>query len=118
MSEFRFGPDHHATYIPHAFAEQTIDTGEAVINYAMAGAADKPALLLIPGQTESWWGYEQAMAMLQSSSRSSPLTCAGKAGRAGPRDVTPSITSAMIWCVSLRLSSSGRCSSAGFRREG
>jgi pimeloyl-ACP methyl ester carboxylesterase len=65
MSEFRFGPDHPATYIPHAFAEQTIDTGEAVINYAMAGSPDKPTLLLIPGQTESWWGYEQAMGMLR-----------------------------------------------------
>ena len=64
--QLRFGPDHPAaTYVSRAFAEQTIDTGEAVINYAMAGAADKPALLLIPGQTESWWGYEQAMAMLQ-----------------------------------------------------
>jgi pimeloyl-ACP methyl ester carboxylesterase len=66
MSQYKFGPDHpSATYINHAFAEQTVDTGEAAINYAVAGTPDKPALLLIPGQTESWWGYEQAMGLLQ-----------------------------------------------------
>jgi pimeloyl-ACP methyl ester carboxylesterase len=66
MSSLRFGPDNPAaTYVTHAFAEQTINTGEAVINYAVAGSADKPALLLIPGQTESWWGYEEALGLLQ-----------------------------------------------------
>ncbi len=66
MSAHRFGPDNpDATYVPHAFAEQTIDTGETVINYAVAGTPDKPALLLIPGQTESWWGYEKAMDLLK-----------------------------------------------------
>jgi pimeloyl-ACP methyl ester carboxylesterase len=66
MSQYHFGPDHpSATYIKHAFAEQTVDTGEALINYAVAGTSDHPALLLIPGQTESWWGYEQAMGLLQ-----------------------------------------------------
>ena len=66
MNRLRFGPDNPAaTYVSHAFAEKTIDTGEAVINYAVAGSPDKPALLLIPGQTESWWGYEQAMGLLQ-----------------------------------------------------
>jgi pimeloyl-ACP methyl ester carboxylesterase len=66
MKPPKFGPDNpEATYVVHAFAEKTIDTGEAVINYAVAGAPDKPALLLIPGQTESWWGYEQAMDLLK-----------------------------------------------------
>ncbi len=66
MSALRFGPDNPSeTYVAHAFAEQTIDTGEVAINYATAGAPEKPALLLIPGQTESWWGYEQAMGLLQ-----------------------------------------------------
>jgi pimeloyl-ACP methyl ester carboxylesterase len=66
MSALRFGPDNpSATYVPHAYPEQTIDTGEATINYAVAGAPDKPALLLIPGQTESWWGYERAMDLLK-----------------------------------------------------
>ena len=33
------------------------------MNYAVAGDR-RPALLLIPGQTESWWGYEAAMPLL------------------------------------------------------
>lgn len=66
MGAHRFGPDHPSeTYVPHALAEQTIDTGEVAINYAVAGTPDKPALLLIPGQTESWWGYEAAMDLLK-----------------------------------------------------
>jgi pimeloyl-ACP methyl ester carboxylesterase len=60
-----FGPEHpDATYVPHAFPERLCDTGEVRMNYAVAGAAEKPALLLIPGQTESWWGYEQALPLL------------------------------------------------------
>jgi pimeloyl-ACP methyl ester carboxylesterase len=60
-----FGPEHaEATYVPHAFPEQLCDTGEVQINYAVAGTRDKPALLLIPGQTESWWGYEAALPLL------------------------------------------------------
>jgi pimeloyl-ACP methyl ester carboxylesterase len=66
MNARRFGPHNPAeTYVPHAFPEQTIDTGEAVVNYAVAGSPDTPALLLIPGQTESWWGYEQALGLLK-----------------------------------------------------
>jgi pimeloyl-ACP methyl ester carboxylesterase len=66
MGSYRFGPDHPSeTYVPHALAEHTIDTGEVAINYAVAGTPDKPALLLIPGQTESWWGYEPAMDLLK-----------------------------------------------------
>lgn len=61
----RFGPHNpDETYIPHAFAEQLADLGEVEMNYATAGASSRPALLLIPGQTESWWGYEQAMPLL------------------------------------------------------
>lgn len=61
----RYGP--HApdvTYVDHAFAEQLVDLGEVTMNYATAGDAASPALLLIPGQTESWWGYEAAMPRL------------------------------------------------------
>jgi pimeloyl-ACP methyl ester carboxylesterase len=66
MSTRRFGPDHPSeTYVPHAYPEKTIDTGEVTINYAVAGTPDKPAVLLIPGQTESWWGYEQTMDLLK-----------------------------------------------------
>ena len=60
-----FGPEHpEATYVPHAFPERLCETGEVAINYAVAGDAGKPALLLIPGQSESWWGYEAAMPLL------------------------------------------------------
>jgi pimeloyl-ACP methyl ester carboxylesterase len=60
-----FGPEHpEATYVAHAFPERLCDTGEAVLNYAVAGDAEKPALLLIPGQSESWWGYEAALPLL------------------------------------------------------
>ena len=59
MSRFAnaFGPHRpEATYVAHAFPEHTYDTGEVSMNDAVAGTLDKPALLLIPGQTESWWG--------------------------------------------------------------
>ncbi len=61
----RYGP-HNAgeTYFAHEFAEQLVDLGEIQMNYATAGSAGSPALLLIPGQTESWWGYEAAMPRL------------------------------------------------------
>ena len=60
-----FGPDHpEVTYIAHAFPERTFDTGEVALNYAVAGSDDMPALLLIPGQSESWWGYEDALPLL------------------------------------------------------
>ncbi|TMR93948.1 alpha/beta fold hydrolase [Nonomuraea basaltis] len=66
MTRHRYGPDRpERTYVPHDFPEQTFDTGEIHLNYAVAGAGDRPALLLIPGQSESWWGYEQAMHLLQ-----------------------------------------------------
>ena len=56
--------DHPGLFVPHAFTEHRVDLGEVRMNYATAGAPDRPALLLIPGQTESWWGYEQAMPLL------------------------------------------------------
>ena len=61
----RYGPDNAGeTYVSHDFAEQLVDLGEIQMNYATAGGATSPALLLIPGQTESWWGYEAAMPRL------------------------------------------------------
>ena len=61
----RFGPQNpDETYVPHAFPEQLVDLGEVQMNYATAGDPSKPALLLVPGQTESWWGYEQALPLL------------------------------------------------------
>lgn len=67
---YRFGPDHpNETYVPHDFPEQTADLGEIAMNYAVAGTDSAPALLLIPGQTESWWGFEPAMKLLRSDFR-------------------------------------------------
>ncbi len=61
----RFGPHNpDQTYVAHAFPERLADLGEVEMNYATVGDSSKPALLLIPGQTESWWGYEQALHLL------------------------------------------------------
>ncbi len=62
----RYGPHNPSeTYVPHQFAEQLFDTGEVHINFARAGKPTSPSLLVIPGQTESWWGYEAAMELLK-----------------------------------------------------
>src|SRR6516165_1557419 len=74
-----FGPDRpEATYVAHAFPERLCDTGEATLNYAVAGAADKPALLLVPGQTESWWGYERALPLLAEHFQAFPVDLRGQ----------------------------------------
>ncbi len=59
--------DRADTFVPHAFPEQTVDLGEIRMNYAVAGHAGLPALLLVPGQSESWWGYEKALPLLGES---------------------------------------------------
>ncbi|KAI3394226.1 hypothetical protein diail_3001 [Diaporthe ilicicola] len=51
----------------HAFPEHTVNLGEVRMNYAVAGTNSHPAILLIPGQAESWWGYEKAMRLLSES---------------------------------------------------
>ncbi len=56
--------DRADTFVGHAFAEYLVDLGEIRMNYAVAGDESAPALLLIPAQTESWWGYEAAMGLL------------------------------------------------------
>jgi pimeloyl-ACP methyl ester carboxylesterase len=62
----QYGPHNpDETYVPHRYPEQLFDTGEVQLNYATAGDPGLPALLLIPGQTESWWGYEKAMDLLK-----------------------------------------------------
>ena len=61
----RYGPDHPSeTYVAHDCAEQLVDLGEVEMNYATAGSPATQALLLVPGQTESWWGYEAALPRL------------------------------------------------------
>jgi pimeloyl-ACP methyl ester carboxylesterase len=61
----KYGPDNpEITYIPHNYSEHLFDTGEIKLNYVSVGSSEKPAIVLIPGQTESWWGYEKAIALL------------------------------------------------------
>jgi pimeloyl-ACP methyl ester carboxylesterase len=67
---FKFGPDFpKKTYVPHGYPEQTVDLGEIEMNYVVTGPVQAPALLLIPGQTESWWGYEKVMPLLDKDFR-------------------------------------------------
>ena len=56
--------DRAEVFVPHAYDEHLVDLGEIRMNYAVAGDPASPALLLIPGQSESWWGYEAAMGLL------------------------------------------------------
>ncbi len=57
--------EHHAAiFVAHGYPEHMVDLGEIRMNYAVAGDPASPAMLLIPAQTESWWGYEQAMRLL------------------------------------------------------
>lgn len=56
--------DHADIFVPHAYPEHVADLGEVRLNYAVSGVPGQPALLLIPAQTESWWGYEQAIGLL------------------------------------------------------
>ncbi len=65
MGKLKYGPEFpEVTYKKHHYEERLFDTGEVQINYAICGSEANPALLLIPGQTESWWGYEPAMSLL------------------------------------------------------
>jgi pimeloyl-ACP methyl ester carboxylesterase len=54
------------TFVPHGYPENRAELGEVTMNYVVAGSPKKPALLLIPGQTESWWGYEAAIKILET----------------------------------------------------
>lgn len=61
----RFGPHRpDATFVAHEFAESRVDLGEVTLNFAETGAKEAPTLLLIPSQTESWWGYQEVMKLL------------------------------------------------------
>ena len=76
---YRFGPDYpDATYVPHNYPEQLADLGEIRMNYAVAGASDAQPLLLVPGQTESWWGFEQAMTLLAPDFRAYAVDLRGQ----------------------------------------
>ena len=56
--------DRADVFVRHSFDEHIVDLGEIHLNYATAGDARLPALLLVPGQSSSWWSYEKAMTLL------------------------------------------------------
>ena len=62
--------------------EQTVDLGEIRMNHAVAGDPELPAMLLIPAQPESWWGYEAAMRLL--AGRCGPAAPTGRTSTALP----------------------------------
>lgn len=53
-------------FTTHSLPETLVDLGEIEMNYVITGSPDKPALLLVPAQTESWWGYESVIPLLVS----------------------------------------------------
>jgi pimeloyl-ACP methyl ester carboxylesterase len=71
--------EHRAgTFVPHGFEEHTANLGEIRMNYVVSGNPDRPALLLIPGQTESWWGYEKALPLLATHFRAHAVDLRGQ----------------------------------------
>lgn len=61
--------DRGGGFVSHAYPERLVDLGEIRMNYAVAGSPELPPLLLVPGQTESWWGYERLMQLLEDRFR-------------------------------------------------
>ncbi|HLH66983.1 MAG TPA: alpha/beta hydrolase [Solirubrobacteraceae bacterium] len=59
-------PDPDEPFVGHELPEHQVDLGEVRMNYAVAGEDSLPALLLVPAQIESWWGYEPAIELLRS----------------------------------------------------
>ena len=64
MTSYLEATDRAGDFVPHAYPEHLVDLGEVRLNYSTLGEPTRPALLLVPGQSESWWGYEHAMPLL------------------------------------------------------
>jgi hypothetical protein len=69
------------------------------MNYATLGDKSSPALLLIPGQTESWWATKPPCPGWPSTSRCLPWICGARAGAPARRVGTRSTTWATTWSV-------------------
>jgi pimeloyl-ACP methyl ester carboxylesterase len=54
--------------VPQGFSELRFTTGDVTLNY-VAGPDNGPALLLIPGQMESWQGYKRVLPRLSQRFR-------------------------------------------------
>lgn len=61
--------DRADTFVEHAFEEHLVDLGEIRMNYVAAGSMSAPALVLVPAQGESWWGYEAVIPILAEQFR-------------------------------------------------
>ncbi|MGK5642222.1 alpha/beta fold hydrolase [Streptomyces sp. URMC 126] len=61
--------DRADSFVPHRYREQLVDLGEIRMNYVAEGDPAAPALLLVPAQGESWWGYEEAIGLLSPEFR-------------------------------------------------
>lgn len=84
--KYKFGPSFpKATYISHSYTEQVVDLGEVKMNYTVAGPVDACALLLVPGQAESWWGYQKVMNRFENRFRVYAVDLRGQ----GRSDRTP-----------------------------
>ena len=67
--------EHRAgTFVPHGFEEHVTDLGEVRMNYVVSGDPGRPALLLVPGQTESWCQKRacDVLPLFRSSSARAP----------------------------------------------
>jgi pimeloyl-ACP methyl ester carboxylesterase len=85
------------------------------MDYAAAGDSELPAMLLIPAQTEPWWGYEAAMRLLADHSQVYVVDLRGQ-GRSTWTPGRYSWTSSVVtWSASSTASSIGRSWSAGCR---
>jgi hypothetical protein len=63
MARPKYTTNPEATYIPmHTLSTRSIP--ERLPSTTRSLARQPPALLLVPGQSESWWGYEAAMGLL------------------------------------------------------
>ena len=56
--------DHPDLFVPHRHPERTVDLGEVRVNHAVLGDPDATPLVLVPGQSDSWWSYETVMPAL------------------------------------------------------
>jgi len=96
-----FGPHAPDTYVEHGFDETLVDLGEVQMNHVVVGDPSLPALLLIPGQTESWWGYEKALPLLAEHfhAHAVDLRGQGRSTRTPNRYTLDNIGNDLVRCI-------------------
>jgi pimeloyl-ACP methyl ester carboxylesterase len=106
------GSDHEEVFIEHSFPEQLADLGDIRMNYVEVGDRSLPALLLIPAQTESWWGYEAALGHLGERFNAFVVDPRGQGRSSWTRVATALTIGVTTSCASSTKSSAARSSSA------